>query len=265
MNQHTRRWFVKTAGVTGVVGLAGCTGGSGGTSTTTDATGAGTTGTSTTTATDATTGTPTAVRMDGIEYFFVNNAGTRVQSEDGGPFYRHGYRSVEPLRMETDTGGVVSARYHDDGMRFRIDLTDDDKFGEAGNMSGVRKLDRISEIGFRVEGDLIVALQLGIGYRNDTIYEWESTGDRKERTKSLDGDHALLTDPLSGPSIRIGRGDRAFFDPGSEEYRSIDGLVDEFGDVPVRIVSTINGGKLPISDDVFSAETVFEGIDVVTT
>lgn len=198
--------------------------------------------------------------LDAVEYFTVNTIGSRTGGGD--PLYEYGYRSEAPFRMETDVGGTVASRNRDDGISLQLDLTAEDGYGAAGVQSRVRMLDEVSRIRFRADQDLFVVLQLGIEYTGETILEYESVGDSRERTVGLGGDETWLAGRLDGPSVTIQRDDQVFSQAQSDTRRSIADLTDTHGNVPSRLVVALDGGGVPWAPDERARSTVLTELGI---
>lgn len=156
------------------------------------------------------------------------------------------------------SGSTPSTR----GVECRIDLTDRDGFGEAEVVSGKRSLADIDSLHVEFNGQLRVAVQLGLEYADGTIYEWEQLDGHTKRQRGLDGDQAVLTGRYSDSPVTIGRDDAVFEDPKTGAVQSLADRVDQHDDVPARVVPSISGGSSRFSGEGRSFTTTLTAFEV---
>lgn len=191
----------------------------------------------------------------------VQQAGTWdaiVPGSQAGFTLEHYYRSeTRPLRMKSNVGGVVSTQPRRGGIELRLDLTDDDAYGSPGFSVWEGYLNQIKEIRWKADGPIVLGLSLGVAYNDGTIAEWEAAGGNRERWVSFDGDDRALTEPLSVAESPIDRNrgvftipsnggacdtDREASNPCSGSGYSIQEIQNEFGNIPIRVAGSIDGG-----------------------
>lgn len=240
----SRRTLLLGSGTALVTAVAGCSqDDTGGTTPTGDATDTEATPTTEQPAdTDTPGGTTVSTTVDATSlveavesegYYVVNNAGTRTD-----PPFDHLYRSPsDPLRLDTDVGGVVTARPHDRGIELSADLTADDRFAGSSVYFGRWRLRDITEIDFTVDGDEVrLVLQLDLNDDGDFL-DWESVGNDRERFRGFDGDDRAISNYLTeGP---VAPDDAIFgIPPGGAREPARDLSIEdlqELGDVAVWI------------------------------
>lgn len=172
-----------------------------------------------------------------------------VPGSDGENPLRHAYRSsTGPLRIESDVGGVAVAAPQDDGVRMAVDLTPDDVYGGSGVMIGAIDIDDVAAIHFETSTEVVIALGLGIAYNDGTLAEWEDVGDGRERRVGFDGDDRALSGYVAGQESPITRDQASFGSPpngaaGPLQDVSIADIQDEFGNIPVSIAASVDGGS----------------------
>lgn len=158
------------------------------------------------------------------------------------------YQSDNPMGMESNVGGTAVVCPRQEDIQLEIDLTEDDNYGAAGFRAADVVLDDISEIQFATTDPVQISLQLGITYNEETVFEWEEINKNKRRWTGFDGDDRAFAVDSDNDDSPIGRDDPVFWSPsrgaiGEKDDISIDWLQSTYGNIPVRVGASIDGGS----------------------
>lgn len=175
-------------------------------------------------------------------YYVVNNAGTRHPLPNA-------YRSKQPLRKETDTGGIVQVHPAASGIQASIDLTPEDDHGAVGFAGERLRLDDLVTVSGSTL-DSTAQLSLWVEPDDDgEIFTWEPARGPVERRVSLDGGNVRFG-PMVGPGSFEISGEAEFRIPGKESGETLDQLQSKASNPLARVLAGVGrrSGSVTVTD-----------------